>query len=128
MEAARKMADAIGVRKSIANLTLLESASTKRKAEDFPLGKNPRQDSPPPTKAPRTWDDDEISLDWGSDLDEEIVTVAGLNCKQKSLAPPYSVSDDSQLPTEVDSWSPMYNKSPLPYAFAVIDDAFKKHK
>jgi len=140
---ARKLADAINVNKSMANLSQLESTSTKRKAEDFPLGKLPRKNSPPPKKIVKSKeyvkDSDEISLDWGSDLDEEIGTVAGLPSKTcKSLSSQtQSVSDEFQLPQrlrlEVDSWSsPLYNFSNT-FAFALsglrtIDEKIKKHR
>src|SRR6266487_5010264 len=88
-------ANGCNMNKSMANLSQLESTSTKRKAEDFPLGKKPRKNSPPPKKVIKSKefvkDSDEISLDWGSDLDEEIGVVAGLPSKsRKSLRLSYS--------------------------------------
>ena len=80
--ASREMADILGVRKNISNLLQLESSSTKRKAVDYPLGDQPRKNSPPPEKVARVRDEDEISLDWGSDVDDDIVMAAGLGPRE----------------------------------------------
>jgi transposase InsO family protein len=130
------------VNKSMANLSQLESTSTKRKAEDFPLGKLPRKSSPPPKKIVKSKayvdDSDEISLNWGSDLDEEIGEAAGLltkSCKSLKFPQILSVSNDLQLPQmlEVDSWSfPLYKFSnTLTSALSglrVIEKKLQKHR
>jgi hypothetical protein len=79
-----------------------------------------------------------ISLDWGSDLDEEISTAAGLPLKScKSLKFPHTqhVSDDLQLPQkswEVHSWSSYVTSlNTSSFAFSglrTIDKKVKKHR
>ena len=104
VQAARKLADKIGVRKTIATLSQLESSSTKRKAIDYPLGESSRKRSSSPKKS-----DDEISLDWGSDLDAEIGATAGLPAKtcKSDILTLKETTNQLQQPyqrLEVNSW------------------------
>ena len=135
--ASRKMADILGVRKNISNLSQLESLSTKRKAVDYPLGDQPRKNSPPPEKVARVRDEDEISLDWGSDVDDDIVMAAGLSPRETprygSILPKSHVPNmfcQRLLTAEVDSRQNNKNTNSFCFLFDVTSSLrrIEEHK